>query len=65
MRRRAAEASQREAIKQSKAADANFACARKAVDESFTIVSESKLLIVPGLRHSSRRATRLVHEVLR
>ena len=50
VRRKAAEESQREAIKQSKAADANFARARKAVDDSFTIVSESKLLNVPGLR---------------
>ena len=50
VRRKAAEESQREAIKQSKVADANFARARKAVDDSFTIVSESKLLNVPGLR---------------
>ncbi len=50
VRRAAAEASQLEAIKQSKVADANFARARKAVDDSFTIVSESKLLNVPGLR---------------
>jgi serine/threonine protein kinase len=49
-RRKAAEGSQREAIKQTKVADANFARARKAVDDSFTIVSESKLLNVPGLR---------------
>jgi tetratricopeptide (TPR) repeat protein len=40
----------REAIKQSQAAEASFAHARKAVDESFTTVSESKLLNVPGLR---------------
>ena len=44
VRRKAAEASQLEAIKQSKVADANFT--RKAVDDSFTIVSESKLLNV-------------------
>jgi tetratricopeptide (TPR) repeat protein len=49
-RRKAAEESQREAIKQTKVAAANFVHARKAVDESFTIVSESKLLNVPGLR---------------
>jgi serine/threonine protein kinase len=49
-RRKAAEKSQREALKQSKAAEANFARARKAVDDSFTIVSESKLFNVPGLR---------------
>jgi serine/threonine protein kinase len=50
VRRKAAEDSEREALKQSKVADANFARARKAVDDSFTIVSESKLLNVPGLR---------------
>ncbi len=50
VRRKGAEESRREAIKQSKVADANFARARKAVDDSFTIVSESKLLNVPGLR---------------
>ncbi len=50
VRRKAAEESQLETIKQSKVADANFARARKAVDDSFTIVSESKLLNVPGLR---------------
>ncbi len=50
VRRTAAEASQLEAIKQSKVAEANFTRARKAVDDSFTIVSESKLLNVPGLR---------------
>jgi tetratricopeptide (TPR) repeat protein len=49
-RRKAAEESQREAIKQSKVAEVNFARARKAVNDSFTIVSESKLLNVPGLR---------------
>jgi eukaryotic-like serine/threonine-protein kinase len=49
-RRKDVEASQLVAIKQSKVADANFARARKAVDDSFTIVSESKLLNVPGLR---------------
>ena len=50
VRRRAAEASQIEALKQSKAAEAHFARARRAVDESFTTVSESRLLNVPGLR---------------
>ena len=50
MRRIAAEASRIEALKQSKAAEASFARARRAVDESFTTVSESKLLNVPGLR---------------
>ncbi len=39
-----------EAVKQSKAAEASFAHARKAVDESFSTVSENKLLNVPGLR---------------
>ena len=53
VRRKAAEESRLEAIKQSKVADANFARARKAVDDSFTIVSESKLLNVPGLRPSA------------
>jgi serine/threonine protein kinase len=50
VRRTAAEASQREAIKLSTVADANFARARRAVDESFAIVSQSKLMKVPGLR---------------
>jgi serine/threonine protein kinase/tetratricopeptide (TPR) repeat protein len=49
-RREAAEASRREAIRQTKVADANFARARKAVDDSFTTVSESQLLKVPGLQ---------------
>ena len=50
VRRKAAEERRLEAIEQSKLADANFTRARKAVDDSFTIVSESKLLNVPGLR---------------
>src|SRR5262249_21731398 len=48
--RHEAEASRAEAERQSKAAEASFARARKAVDDSFTQVSESKLLAVPGLR---------------
>ncbi len=48
---RAAEAGQRrEAERQREQAEANFARARKAVDEYFTLVSESKLFDVPGLQ---------------
>ena len=48
---RTAEAEQRtEAEKQREQADANFQKARKTVDEYFTLVSESKLLDVPGLQ---------------
>ena len=47
--RQAVEA-RREAVKQSRSAEAHFGPPRKAVDESFTTVSESKLLNVPGLR---------------
>ena len=39
-----------EAQKQRELADANFQRARKAVDEYFTLVSESKLLDVPGMQ---------------
>jgi tetratricopeptide (TPR) repeat protein len=49
-RRREAEASRAEAQRQSHAAEASFARARRAVDDAFTQVSESKLLAVPGLR---------------
>jgi tetratricopeptide (TPR) repeat protein len=49
-RRHEAEASRAEAQRQSKAAEASYARARRAVDDSFTQVSESKLLNVPGLR---------------
>ncbi len=48
--RRTAEASRAEALAQSRAANANFKRARTAVDDFFTKVSESKLLIVPGLQ---------------
>ena len=64
-RRKAAEASQLEATKQSKVADANFARARKAVDDSFTIVSESKLIQRPRPPCPPRRSARVVHEILR
>ena len=48
---RTAEAEQRtEAEKQREQAEANFQRARKTVDEYFTLVSESKLLDVPGLQ---------------
>jgi eukaryotic-like serine/threonine-protein kinase len=49
-RRRDAEASRGEALSQKQQAEANFALARKAVDDSFARVSESALLKVPGLR---------------
>ncbi len=38
------------AERQSRRAEANFATARKAVDDSFTTVSESQLLQVPGMQ---------------
>src|SRR5262249_11310730 len=38
------------ALKAEKEAEANFRKARQAVDEYFTLVSESKLLDVPGLQ---------------
>jgi serine/threonine-protein kinase len=47
---RQAEARRVEADAQRKRAEASYALARKAVDESFTQVSESTLLDVPGLR---------------
>jgi tetratricopeptide (TPR) repeat protein len=48
---RAAEAQQRsQAEKHREQADANYQRARKAVDDYFTLVSESKLLDVPGLQ---------------
>ena len=46
---RVAELAQAEAENQRKQAEANFQQARRAVDEYFTIVSEDKLLEVPGL----------------
>jgi tetratricopeptide (TPR) repeat protein len=49
-RRHEAEASRAEAERQSKAAEANFARAREAVDDSFTKVSESRLLSAPGMQ---------------
>jgi serine/threonine-protein kinase len=47
---RQAEARRVDADAQRKRAEASYALARKAVDESFTQVSESTLLDVPGLR---------------
>jgi tetratricopeptide (TPR) repeat protein len=49
-RRRDAEASRAEALSQKQQAEASYALARKAVDDSFAKVSESALLKVPGLR---------------
>jgi serine/threonine protein kinase len=48
--RREAETSAREADAQRRQAEANFALARKAVDDSFTKVSESQLLTAPGMQ---------------
>jgi serine/threonine protein kinase/tetratricopeptide (TPR) repeat protein len=48
--RRQAQASAREADAQRLRAEANFAKARAAVDESFTRISESQLLKVPGMQ---------------
>jgi serine/threonine protein kinase/Flp pilus assembly protein TadD len=45
-----ADAERSEAQKQKKLAEDNFQKARKAVDEYFTLVSESKLLDVPGMQ---------------
>jgi serine/threonine protein kinase/tetratricopeptide (TPR) repeat protein len=45
-----AEAARSEAQTQRELAEANFQKARQAVDEYFTIVSESKLLDVPGMQ---------------
>ena len=46
-----AEVKQRQAAESHRAqADANFRMARRAVDESFTVVSESKLFDVPGMQ---------------
>jgi len=47
---RRAEASAKEADAQRQRAEANFAKARAAVDESFTKISESQLLTVPGMQ---------------
>ena len=47
---RQAEASAKEADAQRQQAEANFAKARAAVDESFTKISESQLLKVPGMQ---------------
>ena len=49
-RRRDAEGSRAEALSQKHQAEASYALARKAVDDSFAKVSESALLKVPGLR---------------
>jgi serine/threonine protein kinase/tetratricopeptide (TPR) repeat protein len=48
--RQATEMERNEAEKQREQANANLQKARAAVDESFTMVSESKLLDVPGLQ---------------
>jgi serine/threonine-protein kinase len=48
--RDAAETARAEAVKQREAARSAHAAARAAVDESFTLVSESKLLKMPGLQ---------------
>src|SRR5262249_27898991 len=48
--KRQAEASAQEADAQRQRAEANFAQARKAVDDSFTKVSESQLLTAPGMQ---------------
>jgi serine/threonine protein kinase/tetratricopeptide (TPR) repeat protein len=48
--RQVAEAERSEAEKQRTLAEANFQRARRAVDEYFTLVSESKLLDVPGMQ---------------
>lgn len=52
--RQVADNERREAEKQREAAEANFQKARQAVDEYFTLVSESKLLDVPGLQSLRR-----------
>ena len=49
-RRQEAEASSAQARAKQQEAEASFALARKAVDDSFTKVSESTLLAVPGMR---------------
>jgi eukaryotic-like serine/threonine-protein kinase len=49
-RRKQAEASTTEALAKKQEAEASYALARKAVDDSFTKVSESTLLAVPGMR---------------
>src|SRR4029077_16999529 len=48
--RRQAQGSAREADAQRRRAESNFAKARAAVDESFTRISESQLLKVPGMQ---------------
>jgi serine/threonine-protein kinase len=48
--RRAAEANLREAERQQARAEENFRQARRAVDDYLTVISESKLLNVPGLQ---------------
>src|SRR4029077_17223212 len=49
-RRQEAESSSAEARVKQQEAEASFGLARKAVDDSFTKVSESALLAVPGMR---------------
>ncbi len=49
-RRREAETSSAQALAEKREAEASFALARKAVDDSFTKISESSLVNVPGLR---------------
>jgi serine/threonine protein kinase len=52
--RREAELQRAEAVKQRTEAEVNFQKARQAVDEYFTLVSESTLLDVPGLQSLRR-----------
>ena len=54
-RRKEAEASASEALAKRREAEANFGLARAAVDESFTKISESSLVNVPGLRPLRRQ----------
>ena len=49
-RRQEAEASTAEALLKKQEAEMNFGLARKAVDDSFTKISESTLVNIPGLR---------------
>ena len=56
-----AEVSAKEADAQRQQAEANFAKARAAVDESFTKISESQLLNVPGMQPLRRE---LLHSAL-
>jgi serine/threonine-protein kinase len=60
-----AERAQEREAEQRQAAEANFGRARRAVDESFTKISESRLLTVPGLqplRHDLLQSARGFYE---